>query len=72
MPDPALQPIPAPDLRRITAADGTRRFVVLSGTWNLQALESRLAELAPRLAEYAADPGFLGFDQGRGRAGREL
>lgn len=54
MPTPTPQTIPAPDLRRVIAADGTRRFVV-SGTWNLQALEHRLAELAPRLAEYAAD-----------------
>ncbi|MBI4192301.1 MAG: ABC transporter permease [Betaproteobacteria bacterium] len=45
---------PAPDLRRIIAADGSCRLE-LSGAWNLQALERRLAELAPRLAEYAAD-----------------
>ena len=36
------------------AADGTRRCE-LSGAWNLQALEHRLAELTPRLAEYATD-----------------
>jgi phospholipid/cholesterol/gamma-HCH transport system permease protein len=54
MPDPKPQPAPAPELRGVTAADGTRRLE-LSGAWNLQALEHRLAELAPRLAENAAD-----------------
>ena len=54
MPDPATQSDPAPDLRRISTADGSYR-VQLSGAWNLQALEHRLAELAPRLAEYAAE-----------------
>ncbi len=54
MPDPKSQPASAPELRRVTAADGSRRLE-LSGAWNLQALERRLAELAPRLAEYGAD-----------------
>jgi phospholipid/cholesterol/gamma-HCH transport system permease protein len=54
MPNPKPEPAPAPELRGVTAADGTRRLE-LSGAWNLQALEHRLAELAPRLAENAAD-----------------
>jgi hypothetical protein len=37
MPDPALQPILAPDLRRVTAADGTRRFE-LSGDELIEAV----------------------------------
>lgn len=55
MPTPTPQTIPAPDLRRVIAADGTRRFE-LSGAWTLRALRYRLPELAPRLAEYAAAP----------------
>lgn len=54
MPDPTAQNIPVPDLRRVSAADGTPRFE-LSGAWNLRALEHRFADLTPRLAEYAAD-----------------
>ena len=54
MPDPAFQPDSAPELRRVSGADGTRRCE-LSGTWNLQGLERRLAELVPQLTEYAAD-----------------
>ena len=54
MPDPKPQLAAAPGLRHVTAADGTRRLE-LSGAWNLQALERRLAELAPRLAQFAAD-----------------
>ena len=50
MPQPSLQPA----IRVATATGGGRSFV-LSGAWNLRGLESRLAELAPRLAEYAAD-----------------
>ena len=54
MPNPALQTISAPDLRRVLAADGTPRYE-LHGAWNLRALEHRFAELAPQLAGYAAD-----------------
>ena len=50
MPQPAAEP----DVR-LTTATGGGRCLVLSGAWNLRGLESRLAELAPRLAEYAAD-----------------
>ena len=55
MPASATPTIPAPDVRRVIAADGTRRFV-LSGAWTLRALRFRLTELTPRLAEYAAAP----------------
>jgi len=55
MPDHKPQPAPIPELRRVAAADGTRRLE-LSGAWNLQALERRFAELVPQVAEYAADP----------------
>jgi len=47
--------MPAPDLRLVTASDGSRRLE-LSGAWNLQSLERKLAELKPKLADYAADP----------------
>ena len=55
MPAPATPTIPAPDVRRVIAADGSPRFE-LSGAWTLRALRFRLTELAPRLAEYAAAP----------------
>ncbi len=55
MPAPATPTIPAPDVRQVIAADGTRRFE-LSGAWTLRALRFRLTELTPRLAEYAAAP----------------
>lgn len=54
MPDPIPQPAIEPDVR-VTTATGGGRCLVLSGAWNLRGLESRLAELVPRLAEYAAD-----------------
>ena len=54
MADSESQIASAPDLRRISAADGSSRCE-LSGTWNLQSLEHRLAELTPRLSDYAAD-----------------
>jgi phospholipid/cholesterol/gamma-HCH transport system permease protein len=50
MPQPSLQPA-----IRVATGAGGGRSLVLSGAWNLRGLESRLAELAPRLAEYAAD-----------------
>jgi phospholipid/cholesterol/gamma-HCH transport system permease protein len=45
-----------PDVRLVTAP-GRARCLVLSGAWNLRGLERRLAELTPRLAEYAGDKG---------------
>lgn len=41
-------------MHRFAAADGTQR-VELSGAWNLRALEQRLSELTPRLAEGGRD-----------------
>ena len=55
MPRAVTPTVPAPDLRLVTASDGSRRLE-LSGAWNLQSLERRLAELKPKLADYAADP----------------
>ncbi|MCX7137130.1 MAG: ABC transporter permease, partial [Proteobacteria bacterium] len=43
-----------PEIRLVTAA-GRARCLVLSGAWNLRGLELRLAELVPRLGEYATD-----------------
>jgi len=43
-----------PELQRRTGGDGKVRLE-LSGAWNLRALERRLGELAPQLAESAAD-----------------
>ena len=54
MPHPTSQPAAEPAVR-ITTAEGGGRCLVLSGAWNLRGLENRLAELVPRLAEYAAD-----------------
>ncbi len=54
MPDPKPEPVPTPEMRRITSVDGAR-CLQLSGAWNLQALELRLTELGPRLAEFATD-----------------
>jgi len=39
-----------PEFHRFAAADGTQR-VELSGAWNLRALQHRLSDLTPRLAE---------------------
>ncbi len=47
-------PLTTPELRRSTAPDGTRRCE-LSGAWNLQSLEEKLAELVPQLTACAAD-----------------
>jgi len=55
MPRAVTPTVPAPDLRLVTASDGSRRLE-LSGAWNLRSLERRLAELKPKLADYAADP----------------
>ena len=55
MPRAVTPTMPAPDLRLVTASDGSRRLE-LSGAWNLQSLERKLAELKPKLADYAADP----------------
>ncbi|MBI3938955.1 MAG: ABC transporter permease [Betaproteobacteria bacterium] len=46
-----------PDLRQVTAPDGTRRLE-LSGPWNLRALQKRLADLMPQLAAFAAEGGW--------------
>ena len=54
MPYPKPQAIALPEVISSTAADGVRRLA-LSGAWNLRGLERRLAELTPRLTEYAAD-----------------
>jgi phospholipid/cholesterol/gamma-HCH transport system permease protein len=54
MPHPSPQPVVQPEVVSTTAAGGARSLA-LSGAWNLRGLERRLAELAPRLAEYAAD-----------------
>ena len=43
-----------PEVRLVTAA-GRARCLVLSGAWNLRALERRMVELTPRLTEYAID-----------------
>ncbi len=48
------QPAAEPDVR-LTTVSGGGRCLVLSGAWNLRGLESRLTELMPRLAAYAAD-----------------
>ncbi len=45
-----------PEIRLVSPAGQLRCFVV-SGTWNLRGLESRLRDLNPRLAEYASDAG---------------
>lgn len=55
MPRAVTPTMSAPDLRLVTASDGSRRLE-LSGAWNLQSLERRLVELKPKLADYAADP----------------
>jgi phospholipid/cholesterol/gamma-HCH transport system permease protein len=57
MPHPPSPSVPVPELRLVTASDGSRRLE-LSGAWNLQSLERRLVELTPKLAAYAADPAF--------------
>ena len=48
--------LPAPEVKLVTTPGKARCFVV-SGAWNLRGLERRLAELAPRLAEYRTDTG---------------
>ena len=55
MSEPPSPRLSAPALEQESAADGTRRLV-LRGSWNLRALEGRLGELVPRLAQYAAEP----------------
>jgi phospholipid/cholesterol/gamma-HCH transport system permease protein len=55
MPQRPSPSVPVPELRLVTASDGSRRLE-LSGAWNLQSLERRLVELTPKLAAYAADP----------------
>ena len=47
------RPVAEPEVRSTTVAGGRR--LALSGAWNLRGLERRVAELTPRLAEYAAD-----------------
>ena len=54
MPHPIHQPVAEPEVRSTTVAGGGR-CLALSGAWNLRGLERRVAELTPRLAEYAAD-----------------
>ncbi len=54
MPIPASNTFLTPELRRLTQPDGTRRCE-LSGAWNLQGLEQRLADLVPKLNDCAAD-----------------
>lgn len=54
MPETVFHPGAVPELQRIVAPDGTQR-VELAGTWNLRALEMRLVDLAPRLAECGRD-----------------
>ena len=56
MPHPATDSLPPPEVRLVTGAGQVRCFIV-SGAWNLRGLESRLAELKPRLAEYTSDIG---------------
>ena len=56
MPHAAPDALPAPEIRVVTAPGRARCFEV-SGAWNLRGLESRLAELAPRLAEYVTETG---------------
>ena len=43
-----------PEVRLVTAA-GRARCLVLSGAWNLRALERHVSKLTPRLTEYAID-----------------
>ncbi len=54
MPNSASEASLEPEVRLVTAA-GRARCLVLSGAWNLRGLELRLAELVPRLGEYATD-----------------
>ena len=56
MPLAASHELPPPEVRLVTAPGRARCFEV-RGAWNLRGLESRLGELAPRLAEYVADTG---------------
>ena len=51
--------VPIPPEVKLVAVAGQSRALVLSGAWNLRGLERRLAELTPRLAEYAADKSSL-------------
>jgi len=53
MPDVIFQTLAAPSLRRVMAGDIQR--CELGGTWNLHALEPRLADLQPQLVECALD-----------------
>ncbi len=46
---------PEPQIRREDAGDGSARLL-LAGTWNLQALGRRAAEISAKLQTYAADP----------------
>jgi phospholipid/cholesterol/gamma-HCH transport system permease protein len=56
MSSPAPSNSHAPDIRLVSPAGQLHCFMV-SGHWNLRGLESRLKDLKPRLAEYAADTG---------------
>jgi len=56
MAHPAMDALPPPEVRLVTAPGRVRCFVV-SGAWNLRGLERRLAGLKPRLAEYTSDTG---------------
>ncbi len=56
MPHAIPEALPAPEVRLVTTP-GRARCFELSGAWNLRGLESRLAELTPRLAEYVTDNG---------------
>jgi phospholipid/cholesterol/gamma-HCH transport system permease protein len=55
MSESAFLPTNAPALQRVRDADGAR--CVLTGAWNLRALERRLGEFERELASVAADPG---------------
>ncbi len=58
MPQAASEALLEPEVKLVTSP-GRARSLVLSGAWNLRGLERRMAELTPRLAEYAADKGSL-------------
>jgi phospholipid/cholesterol/gamma-HCH transport system permease protein len=58
MPHAAPEASLEPEVRLVTSP-GRARSLVLSGAWNLRGLERRLAELVPRLAEYATDKSSL-------------
>ena len=58
MPSSAPGASSEPEVRLVTVP-GRARSLVLSGAWNLRGLERGLAELTPRLAEYATDKNSL-------------